>query len=420
MKVQILTGDALELLRGMEAESIDCCVTSPLYYGLRDYDTGTWEGGDASCQHIVGEMRRGLGLASSVVSVRGGGHKAAEVADIKAKALCPHCGAVRVDRQIGLEETPAAFVARLVEVFREVRRVLKKEGTCWLNLGDSYAGSWGAQSRDTNNGKHAYAGVSATSANQVRAAQKTTRTGSIREKGLKPKDLMGIPWRVAFALQDDGWFLRQDIIWHKPNPMPESVKDRCTKAHEYMFLLTKSARYYFDAEAIEEPCSDNTHARLSQDVQAQIGSERANGGTRADRPMKAVGKNSAQNVDRVPVSRKMSAEGVGVKNNGSMNAALAIMPETRNKRSVWTVASEAYKEAHFATFPPKLIEPCILAGCPEGGTVLDPFGGSGTTAMVANRNQRNAVLVELNPKYVAMARRRILDDGGMLVRMAAE
>ena len=269
-----------------------------------------------------------------------------------------------VRAEIGLEPTPDEFVAALVAVFREVRRVLRDDGTLWLNLGDSYAGG--------NTGGKWREG-SARADGEVRgdgATSRRNRNGTGAVEGVKPKDLIGIPWRVAFALQADGWYLRQDIIWHKPNPMPESVRDRCTKAHEYIFLLSKGPKYYFDAEAIKEPVAASSVARLAQDVQGQRGSSRVPGKTNGT--MKAVGSG-----------------------------------ETRNRRSVWTVTTKPFKGAHFATFPPDLIEPCIRAGAPLGGTVLDPFGGAGTTGLVAKMNYRNAVLCELNPEYAEMARARI-------------
>ncbi len=318
-------GDCLHVLRTLPDESAHCCITSPPYFGLRDYG-------------VVG--------------------------------------------QIGLEQTPAEFVSRLVEVFREVRRVLRDDGTLWLNIGDSYA-STAPGTRNAPQPK----------GSKENPEQWGNFRPNLREYGIKPKDMIGIPWRLAFALQDDGWYLRQDIIWHKPNPMPESVRDRCTKAHEYLFLLTKAPRYYFDQDAILEPCSPNTHARLSQAVQDQIGSARANGGIRSDRPMKAVG-------------RKFDP-GAGNKNNASFDAAMAIMPEKRNKRSVWTVTTRSFKGAHFATFPPDLIRPCVLAGAPRGGLVLDPFGGAGTTALVAMQEGRRSVLLELNPEYASIARHRL-------------
>lgn len=346
MSVRIIIGDAREQLKLLPDESVHCCVTSPPYWGLRDYG---------------------------------------------------------VDGQVGLETTFSEFIAQMVVIFREVRRVLRSDGTCWMNLGDSYNTGTTSARKPTTAGKHGYWENPAI-AQRVNANQ----------MGLKPKDLVGIPWRVAFALQEDGWFLRSDIIWHKPNPMPESVTDRPTKAHEYIFLLTKSGRYSYDAEAILDPVSPNTHARLSQNVAAQIGSDRANAGAKTNGAMKAVGRNSRANVDRVPRSRKLAASNSGIKNNDSFQAAVCLPVTHRNKRTVWTVATEAFKEAHFATFPPGLIEPCILAGCPIGGTVLDPFGGAGTTGLVADRLRRNAILIELNPQYAAMAQRRIQKDAGML------
>jgi DNA modification methylase len=278
-----------------------------------------------------------------------------------------------VDGQIGLEATPVAFVAELVSVFREVRRVLRDDGTCWLNLGDSYASqpSWG---RD--------AGTSSLDGRKQgrEGGQSSDRTAW----GLKPKDLVGIPWRVAFALQADGWYLRQDIIWAKPNPMPESVQDRCTKAHEYVFLLSKSPRYHYDADAIAEP------AIFAPGATAEVERE----------PGYYAGKHSTKN------------------NSGRNDVLFKAIRETRNARSVWNIATQPFSEAHFATFPPELAERCIKAGCPEGGTVLDPFGGAGTTGLVADRLQRNAILIELNPDYAAIAKRRIQGDAGMFGEIA--
>tara|TARA_R110000751_G_scaffold31012_2_gene78970 strand:- start:389 stop:1261 length:873 start_codon:yes stop_codon:yes gene_type:complete len=275
----------------MEAGSVKCCVTSPPYFGLRDYGN---------------------------------------------------------DEQIGLEETPEAFVESLVNVFREVRRVLADDGTLWLNLGDSYSSG----------------GRTTTTAQTIRGdcgedAKKATVCRPPVIEGIKPKDLIGIPWRVALALQADGWYLRQDIIWSKPNPMPESVTDRCTKAHEYIFLLSKSPKYFYDAEAIKEK---SLHPGV---VSVQTGKG----------------------------SKMRSMNGIVPQHN-------IIAGETRNKRSVWEVTTKPYSGAHFATFPPDLIKPCIMAGCPTGGTVLDPFGGSGTTGMVALELGRSAELIELNPDYV--------------------
>ena len=267
-----------------------------------------------------------------------------------------------------MEDTPEEFVNNLVEVFREVKRVLRDDGTVWLNLGDSYCGT--NHKKEFIDPKY----------KDGRAGQKFSLSYKI--PGLKSKDLVGIPFRVAFALQQDGWYLRQDIIWHKPNPMPESVRDRCTKAHEYIFLLSKSLKYYFDNEAIKEDSAESSKARLKQNIANQKGS------------------------DRVPG-----------KNNGNMKA---VGGDKRNKRSVWTVTTKPFKGAHFATFPMDLIEPCVLAGCPENGTVLDPFGGSGTTGIVASNHNRKAVLIELNTEYIEIARQRIQDQGGLFTDLEIE
>ena len=366
---RLLIGDSRELLRTLPDESVHCCVTSPPYFGLRDYG---------------------------------------------------------VDGQMGLEPTPDEFVQGMVELFREVRRVLRSDGTLWLNLGDSYAtGTTAARKQSTNPG---------VGANRPEAQNSVPRIGT--PDGLKTKDLIGIPWRVALALQADGWWLRQDIIWAKPNPMPESVRDRCTKSHEYIFMLSKSPRYFFDSEAVKEPLAESSIGRLKQNVAAQKGTTRANG---------------------------------GAKTNGNFKAAGDLASGKRNRRSVWTVTTKPFKEAHFATYPPDLVEPCIEAGTSEKGvcsacgspwkrqverkamvldrserthskgrtrssgtmveppqsktvgfapqcdcvapttpaTVLDPFFGAGTTGLVAERLGRNWIGCELNPEYAAIAERRI-------------
>jgi len=347
--ITILQGDWIDQLRTLQDRCVETCVTSPPYWGLRDY-----------------------GVAG----------------------------------QIGLEKTPEDYVAKLVEGFREVRRVLRDDATLWLNLGDSYASQGGSfDPADWDN-------------------KQSTNRGSIEKSrqaptGLKPKDLVGIPWRVAFALQADGWYLRSDIIWHKPNPMPESVTDRPTKSHEYIFLLTKQERYYYDAEAIKEPSSPNSHAFASQfrgsptDHRFQDGKvihPKANGRNSRMVVERAAGKeHSKPNPSRshVPgVTPKSAAAGSGIKANESFHAAVCDLVPDRNKRTVWTVATSPYKEAHFATFPPDLIKPCILAGTRPGDTVLDPFGGSGTSGQVALELGRKAVLIELNPKYVQMIKGR--------------
>lgn len=289
-------GNCLDHLEFMPDNSVNCCVTSPPYFGLRDYG---------------------------------------------------------MDGQIGLEQTPEEYVDKMVEVFREVRRVLRDDGTLWLNIGDSYAGSGGAG----NQYKPGGIAKTGTNAPSTWSAEYKTKPVTQRLAGFKSKDLIGIPWMLAFALRTDGWYLRQEIIWHKPNPMPESVKDRCTKAHEQIFLLSKSPRYYFDSEAMKEDA-----------VKGAAGST-FNKGKTADHQL---GRSSDK--ERVDDGK-------------------------RNRRSVWSVATRPYKGAHFATFPPALIEPCILAGCPVGGVVLDPFGGSGTTAGVAVAHGRKAIICELNPEY---------------------
>lgn len=323
---KIFQGDVLAQLKKLPDGIAQTCVTSPPYFGLRDYGTATWLGGDPQCSHRLESKKSDKTIT---------GHKNFSemlgVGDAIQKSVCNYCGAIRHDSQIGLEETPDAYVQKLVDVFREVRRVLCDDGTLWLNLGDSYAaggnGGHGAK-QHSNRGTRALAGK------PKKAPQ-----------GFKPKDLLGIPWRVAFALQADGWYLRQDIIWHKPNPMPESVTDRCTKAHEYIFLLSKSQSYYYDHDAIKEPV----------------------------KPRSALEKSYTE----------------------------------RNKRSVWTVTTKPYKGAHFATFPPDLITPCILAGAPKDGVVLDPFFGSGTTGAVALHHGRKYIGIELNPEYIKLAHQRL-------------
>jgi DNA modification methylase len=447
MPVKIITGDCRDVLKTLPDESVHCCVTSPPYWGLRDYGTATWEGGDAECDHKPEpKMRkftngRGEGIGDDYA---GTNLTSWTTRDATPKGICPKCGARRIDSQIGLEPDFNAYIATMVEVFREVRRVLRADGTLWLNLGDSYAGSWSGNSMRPNGGSQRD-GVPGFQPLDDRVP---SRNGSTC--GLKPKDLCGIPWRVAFALQADGWWLRQDIIWSKPNPMPESVTDRCTKAHEYLFLLSKSARYFYDAEAIKEENADQNKepAEKIRREHAKLAAERRDGGT--------------------------SINGAGV-NSAKFNGL------GRNKRSVWEVATAPFSEAHFATFPPALIEPCIKAGTSEKGccakcgapwmrqvervaaqvqspcsdygngagrndgnrsmlvgahakflgwlpscscnaaavpcTVLDPFGGAGTTGLVADRLQRSAILIELNAGYREMAKQRITGDAPLFAEL---
>ncbi len=338
-------GDCRDVLRDIGASGIKAqtCVTSPPYFGLRDYG---------------------------------------------------------VDGQLGLEQTPAQYVDTMVEVFRSVKNALADDGTLWLNLGDSYANDtkWGGQT----SGKHAQA-IHGNSG----IGRRRTNTG------LKSKDLIGIPWRVALALQDEGWYLRQDIIWHKPNPMPESVRDRCTKAHEYLFLLSKSPQYYFDAEAIKEAAAEASLARWQQDIEAQRGSDRVPGKTNG--PMKALGGRSRRDSFKRDDSKR--AQVIPGQTTGTHRADRTESEwdtAVRNRRSVWTVATTPYSGAHFAVMPEALVEPCILAGTRPGDLVLDPFMGSGTVAAVAQRLGRRWIGAELNPDYFALQAERTRQTGLIL------
>ena len=301
--------------------------------------------------------------------------------------------------QLGLEPTFSEYLSRLVGIFEEVRRVLRKDGTCWVNMGDSYAGSWGAQSRQGASGAMADRAVSSIrlSGRQIEAAQRRDgKTGSLERvpKGIKAKDLLCQPWRLAFALQDAGWWLRSDIIWAKPNPMPESVTDRPTKAHEYLFLLAKSARYHYDAKAIAEPATSKPN-------------------TVPDGWATGPGSHDVVDHSRRERSDKQSGHGrrhAGFNDRWDASEQNGSAPLMRNARSVWTIATSPFPEAHFATFPPELPRRCILAGSRPGDLVLDPFSGAGTTGLVSNRLGRDFVGIELNPQYAAMARRRIAAD----------
>jgi len=338
----ILPGNSLGTLKTLPDSSVDCCVTSPPYYGLRDYGAGKWIGGDPECNHFRDSKIVANATFASDTIPKG---------DSIFKEICKKCGAKREDLQIGLEKTPEEYIEKLVQVFREVRRILRDDGTLWVNIGDSYAGS---------------------------------RKGG----NCKPKDLIGIPWMLAFALRADSWYLRQDIIWNKPNPLPESVTDRCTKAHEYIFLLSKSRNYYFNNIAIAEPAKSTDIKKFTDN-----GKDKQRGHSRRHAGFNGI------------YAEKLAAEGV---------------PSTRNRRDVWMVATRPYSDAHLAVFPEKLILPCILAGCKEGGTVLDPFMGSGTTAVVAVKNFRKYIGCEINQEYIKIAEKRIANEKGLFNNMQVQ
>lgn len=317
--ITIYHGDCLDVLKGLPDVSIQCCITSPPYWGLRDYG---------------------------------------------------------IEGQLGLEPTLEEYVSKTVEIFREVKRILRNDGTLWLNLGDSYSGS----------------GRGPSSMNPAQEMWNATVPN-----GLKPKDLCGIPWRVAFALQADGWYLRSDIIWAKPNPMPESVTDRPTKAHEYLFLLTKAAQYYYDAEAVKEPVTGGGHARKS--YKTPVGWDTSIG---------EGSHGSFHKSGRAPgVNPKAVEPGQGIKQNTSFAEACCDLVESRNLRSVWTISSQPFLQAHFAVFPEALVEPCVKAGCPAGAVILDPFAGAGTTLKVAKDLECKAIGIELNEEYIKIIEGRI-------------
>ena len=382
MTVTLIQGDSLETLTTLPANSAQCVVTSPPYYGLRDYGTAQWEGGKGDCKHNPQRRDGGERKDRALPLGRGGMYR----------EVCAKCGATRIDSQIGMEATPEAYIEKLVRVFREVWRVLKDDGTVWLNLGDSYWGGKGASSQAWST-VHQERDTLQKAYHQICGANETRPTDR-RHSTIKPKDLIGIPWMAAFALRAEGWWIRADIVWAKPNPMPESVRDRPTRSHEYIFLLSKSVRYYYDHEAIKEPLSSASILRLQQpgfDAQTGGSKDYQNG----------VNKNRSARRALVNLKGRVMSPQVG--DNPQAFANLT----GRNKRDVWTVTTKPYKEAHFATFPPDLIEPCILAGSREGDVVLDPFSGAGTTGVVARKHGRSFVGLELNPEYIALTWRRL-------------
>lgn len=433
MNFNIIHGNALDVLRTLPSESVHCCITSPPYYGLRDYRTGRWTGGDPSCSHTNHHGEQGHNGERADRAFTG--------AQNFYRDQCAQCGAVRVDQQIGLERTPEEYVARLVEVFAEVRRVLRSEGTLWLNIGDCYAtgagkvgdcpggGEQGNRWAGRHPGRMKQGGLDT---NSGAALGPITQPNRMPLPGLKPKDLIGIPWRLAFALQADGWWLRQDIIWCKGNGMPESVRDRCTRAHEYVFMFSKSCsrllwrhkrsrewswaepkphfsrrfdkngdpvwfnlwqgfNYFFDGDAISEPTSEVSLARYAR--------------KRSDHHKYRDGGPGGQTIART--FDHMKQDGHGRRHAGFNAREFAGDPrERRNKRSWWVLNTQPTPEAHFATFPLELPETCLLAGCPEGGVVLDPFAGAGTTGLACLKNGRHFIGIELNAQYIAMANAR--------------
>jgi DNA modification methylase len=437
---KILQGDCIDVLKTLPERSVHCVVTSPPYWGLRNYGTATWEGGDPDCDHASAKLKSRYDYALQPEAKQLSGDTGTDAP--RYKEICPTCGARKFDEQIGLEPTFEEFIEKMLEVFRGVWQVLRDDGTLWLNLGDSYAGNSSAGNKVFGNPEF----------NINRPSRAATKTPKCVPVGLKPKDLVGIPWRVALALQADGWYLRSDIIWSKPNPMPESVTDRPTKAHEYMFLLSKQERYFYDSEAIKENQTQSTLERAAYGWHGRT--DDGSNGARTGSTFKRMAA-SDEPIGTIPADGK------------------------RNRRTVWTIPTSPYSGAHFATFPPKLVEPCILAGtsvrgcCPlcgapwkrmvkkTGGTtgkswhdhkndleqgmsqkhldltaenaegepyrvttvgfqptcacnldpvpctVLDPFSGAGTTGLVALQHNRNYIGIELNPAYVTMSQERL-------------
>jgi len=357
--VRILKGDCRDVLRELPAESVHCVVTSPPYWRQRDYG---------------------------------------------------------MPAQLGLEPTPEEYIDKLTAIFREARRVLRDDGTAWINIGDKWAsgGNGGGGSFMEDRG-------------EAWAHAKNSKGWRSPPTGYKDKDLVGLPFMLAFAMRADGWFWRQCNIWAKPNGMPESVSDRSTISHEYVLHFSKRNDYWYDADAARTPAAPSTETRLAQDVDSQAGSDRANGGAKTNGPMKAVGRKLTGSPhgrhaigDQLPATERRSDKQRGhTRRHAGFNDRWDAMEREgqlangANLRSVWWIAPANYREGHYAVMPDALAEICMVAGCPKGGAVLDPFGGAGTTGLVADRLGRNAILIELNPEYAAMAERRIRGDAGM-------
>ena len=355
--IKYLEGNCIDKMKELEDNSIDCVVSSPPYFGLRDYGTAQWQGGDSNCDHSIND--KGIDSKKNKLIERPAQHFN--------WSKCIKCGAKRIDEQFGLEKSYKDYLANTVKVFETFKPKLKDTATIWWNVGDSY-NSKPAGNKDLKKS-------SGLPNKKENLHKRKDNISKVLLKSLKEKDLLMIPNRVAIALQEAGWYIRSEIIWHKPNPMPESVRDRLTSSHEKIWLITKNKKYYYDAESIKEPFAQGTRLRYhnqKDNLKNQKGSFVAHAGAKSNGPMKPV-----------------------------------ISGNKRNKRNVWTVTTKPFKGSHFATFPKDLIEPCIKAGCPEGGIVLDPFAGAGTTGLVAKENNRDAILIELNKEYMAMAKKRI-------------
>lgn len=446
-RYELVTGDALDVLRQYDDGQVRCVVTSPPYYGLREYPTGYWVGGSAECTHRYSNPQRGTSNDGSFSDERSFVEGSRPML-----GTCRWCGAVRVDQQIGLESSVDAYVQRLVEVFREVRRVLTDDGTLWLNLGDSYVTRpRGNKKGDTStstltnperqdkvyphgvqyrmrhgrpeNDPKALRNQASRSElyrfrstfidtnpkNGVERGDRPNRYGDFR--GLKHKDLIGSPWLVAFALRADGWYLRDDIIWEKANPLPESVKDRPTRAHEYVFLFSKSPTYFYDHEAMQEPAlGRGNHARNKVNDKLADDAARPPGTS----PQSGLRIYNLRKNDTAATAAIRSDGGKlvrGFQQRWDLKEAQGDLKQTRNKRDVWKLASEPYKGAHYAVMPTKLVEPCVLAGTAPDDIVMDPFYGSGTVGVVALKYGRRFVGIDLDPKNVALAEERIRKAG---------
>jgi DNA modification methylase len=441
--VRILAGDCRGILPTLEARSVQCCVSSPPYWGLRDYGTAEWEGGSIWCEHVeTWNLKRDTngGMLPAGEGTRGTQSSTAS-SKMLYRDICK-CGARRIDAQLGLEATPEEYIANMVRVFREVGRVLRDDGTLWLNMGDSYATSNPAGRRDSGNGTSAKFGDHEIAGSFAESTRKTT--------GLKPKDLCMMPARLAMALQADGWYLRSEIVWHKPNPMPESVTDRPTKAHEMIYLLTKnggkpliwrardtgqwSYKPDFSEMILFKDAKHSTDSRIDRiKLEHKTSSGQVNGlNTNRTEEQDEVPRwkgfdyfydaeairephaepwrgNGEHETDKPIFSENRMVEGISW-----TPAVRQYNPNGRNKRSVWTIATQPYAEAHFATFPEEIPKLCILAGSKPGDTVLDPFAGSGTVGQVALELGRRAVLIELNPAYVGLAHERTFVTPGFL------